>query len=187
MRSDNDGDMKIDAREVPLLALRLQIQLEPYGIKLDANKFNTMIREDNDISHVLKFCGDMLFEGESNYGDDDNSVESELTFDFESFCRSLDDESEESTLKMTYEEKLTMVTVDAKLCKGSVENARGKRMTLMSNKKDKDARKKSIVKEVKRRQTKLAARRKSGAKRPSVLIPEKSFDSRYLRGSMAAC
>mmetsp|Transcript_34132 Transcript_34132/g.71863 ORF Transcript_34132/g.71863 Transcript_34132/m.71863 type:complete len:184 (+) Transcript_34132:958-1509(+) len=167
MRSDNDGDMKIDAREVPLLALRLQIQLEPYGIKLDANKFNTMIREDNDISHVLKFCGDMLFEGESNYGDDDNSVESELTFDFESFCRSLDDESEESTLKMTYEEKLTMVTVDAKLCKGSVENARGKTMTLMPKNNKKDVRKKTIVEEAKRRQTTLETSRSEPAAKVS--------------------
>ena len=39
--------MKIDSKELPLLSLRLQIQLEPYGIKLDTNKFEAMILEDN--------------------------------------------------------------------------------------------------------------------------------------------
>jgi len=47
MVSDKDGDMKIDSKELPLLSLRLQIQLEPYGIKLDTNKFEAMILEDN--------------------------------------------------------------------------------------------------------------------------------------------
>ena len=39
--------MKIDLKELPLLSLRLQIQLEPYGIKLDTSKFVDMIKEDN--------------------------------------------------------------------------------------------------------------------------------------------
>ena len=43
----DDGDMKIDEKEVPFLALRLQIQLEQYGIKLDTAKFDAMIKEDN--------------------------------------------------------------------------------------------------------------------------------------------
>ena len=42
-----DGDMKIEVKELPVLSLRLQIQLDPYGIKLDTRKFETMIREDN--------------------------------------------------------------------------------------------------------------------------------------------
>jgi len=47
LRSDKDGDMKIDDKEIPLLALRLEIQLQPYGIKLDTAAFEDMIREDN--------------------------------------------------------------------------------------------------------------------------------------------
>lgn len=50
MRSDTDGDMKIDLKEVSLLSLRLQIQLSPYGIKLDTAKFEAMVREDNGAS-----------------------------------------------------------------------------------------------------------------------------------------
>lgn len=42
-----DGDMKIDKKEAPLLGLRLQINLEPYGMKLDTKKFEAMINEDN--------------------------------------------------------------------------------------------------------------------------------------------
>lgn len=62
---------------------------------------------------------------------------------------------------MTYEEKATMVSVDDKYSKGSVEVARGKRMTLLPSNSKKDQRRKTIVKEVKRRQTKLAMRRAS--------------------------
>jgi len=47
IRTDTDGDMKISTKELPLLALRLQILLEPYGINLDTNKFQAMIEEDN--------------------------------------------------------------------------------------------------------------------------------------------
>lgn len=39
--------MKIDLKELPLLTLRLQIHLDPYGIKLDTSKFEAMIRENN--------------------------------------------------------------------------------------------------------------------------------------------
>jgi len=42
-----DGDMKIGLQDLPLLSLRLQIQLDPYGITLDTDKFEAMIREDN--------------------------------------------------------------------------------------------------------------------------------------------
>lgn len=154
IRSDTAGDMKIDLEELPLLSLRLQIQLEPYGIKLDASKFKAMIKEDNDISNVLKFCADVLFKGDSNDNDDDDSsVDSELTFDFESFCRTIVDEGE---TKMTHDEKADMVTVEEKYSRGSVEVARGKRMTLIRSKGKTDLRRKTIVNEVKRRQTKLA-------------------------------
>ena len=40
--------MKINSKELPLLSLRLQLQLEPYGIKLDTNKFKAMILELED-------------------------------------------------------------------------------------------------------------------------------------------
>ena len=59
-----------------------------------------------------KFCGDVLFEGDSKNGSgDDNSVDSELTIDFESFCRALDDEG---GAKMAHDGK-------EKFSRGSVE------------------------------------------------------------------
>jgi len=172
MESDKDGDMKINSKELPLLSLRLQLQLEPYGIKLDTNKFKAMILEleDNDISNVMKFCGNMLFEGESNDNGDDDSVDSEVTFDFESFCRSLDDEHQ----TMTYEEKVGMATVDEKFSKGSVEVARGRRMTLVRSTGKTDTRRKTVVKEVEKRQTILAVRRSQEThlfKRPDTRTP----------------
>lgn len=164
IRTDKDGDMKISAKELPLLALRLQILLEPYGINLDTNKFEAMIEEDNDISHVLKFCADVLFQDEEKDDDDDNdSADSELTFDFEAYCKGLGQDEErgdDNHFKMSFEDKISMVTIDKKLSKGSVEVARGKRMTLLPSNSKKDLRKKTIVKEVKRRQSLLAAARR---------------------------
>jgi len=179
MRSDKDGDMKIDDAEIPLLALRLQIQLEPFRMKLDTQKFESMIREDNDIVNVLRFCGDLLFEDErkAKGQDDGDSVDSGVTFDFETFCMSLNEEPADSW-KMTYEEKASMVTVDEKICKGSVDVARGKRVTLMPSKSEKDMRRKTIVNEVKRRQTKLAAKRGS----IQTKSPKYSQSSRRLSG-----
>ncbi len=78
-------------KEIPILSLRLRIQLQPYGIELDTYKFETMIEEDNDISNVLKVCGDLLFpeeEEETDY-DDEDSFGSALTFNFEAFCKKM--------------------------------------------------------------------------------------------------
>lgn len=75
----------------------------------------------------MKFCGDLLFEEENSGGggsDDDDgsgSVDSELTFDFESFCRNMGDGDR---LTMTYQEKASMITVEDQYSKGSVEVAR---------------------------------------------------------------
>ena len=103
-------------QELPLLSLRLQIQLQPYGIKLDTSKFEAMIQEDNDIGNVMRFCGDLLFHPDEDpdtldRSKDDGSVDSELTFDFESFCRQMDEEAE---LKMSYADKVSMISVEGK-------------------------------------------------------------------------
>ncbi len=45
--------MNIAPKELPLIGPRLQIQLEKYGINLDTNKFEAMIREDNGEKQCL--------------------------------------------------------------------------------------------------------------------------------------
>mmetsp|Transcript_2574 Transcript_2574/g.5465 ORF Transcript_2574/g.5465 Transcript_2574/m.5465 type:complete len:395 (+) Transcript_2574:155-1339(+) len=158
LRSDADGNGKIDLHELPLLSIRLGLQLQPYGIKLDTSKFEAMIKEDNDISNVLKFCAEVLFDGDSEdkTDNDDNSVDSEVTFDFESFARSLD---ADGPPRMTVAEKMSMITVSEKYSRGSVEVARGKRMTLHQSKGKSGVERGTIMKEVKRRQTKVTAHR----------------------------
>ena len=79
----------LKVKEIPILSLRLQIQLQAYGIKLDTSKFETMIEEDNDISNVIKVCGELLFSEEEDESDDEDSVDSALTFDFEGFCNKM--------------------------------------------------------------------------------------------------
>ena len=124
----------------------------------------------------MKFCGDMLFEGDSNDNGDDDSVGSEVTFNFESFCRDLDDEHD----TMTFEEKAGMATVDENFSKGSVEVARGKRMTLVQSTSRTDMRRKTIVKEVKKRQTILAARRSQATHLSSHRDSRFSFSSGHV-------
>ena len=95
--------MQIDIKEIPILSLRLRIQLEPYGIKLDQPKFEAMIEQDNCISTVMKFCGNLLFQEEdeeSDHDEDEFSVESGITFDFDGFCKNME-ASEGGKKKMT--------------------------------------------------------------------------------------
>ena len=107
----------------------------------------------------MKFCATLLFadeESNQDNSDDNSSVDSDVTFDFEAFCKNLD---EDEAVKMSQAEKASMATVDDKYSHGSVEVARGKRMTLMPSASKKDLRRKTIIKEVKKRQTVLKARR----------------------------
>eukprot|EP01082_Thalassiosira_pseudonana_P004843 g4167.t1 g4167 contig15:479678-481380(+) len=162
MRSDTDGDMKIDPKEAPLLALRLKIQLTPFGVELDTNRFEAMIKEDNDIGNVMKFCGEVLFamtmnDDEEEDDDYDDGVDSELTF--EDLCKQIAEEEDAGFHEMTTEDKMSMISVQDKFSKGSVEVARGKRMTLMPTKDKGESRRKTIVKEAHRRATKMAVRR----------------------------
>ena len=52
--------MKVDLKNLPVLLLRLQIQLNSHGMSLDTQKFTEMVQKDNDVGNILKICGDML-------------------------------------------------------------------------------------------------------------------------------
>jgi len=153
--------MKIDGKEIHLLSLRLQIQLEPYGISLDTDMFEDMVRQDNEISSVLKFCGRMLFPDDENdsANSDDSDEDDEEIGDLEAFCKTLGEDEEPP---LTFEEKMGMITVNEQFSKGSVEVARGGRMTMVAAKSTGATRRKTIMKEVKKRQTVLAARQSPG-------------------------
>mmetsp|Transcript_36760 Transcript_36760/g.78335 ORF Transcript_36760/g.78335 Transcript_36760/m.78335 type:complete len:147 (-) Transcript_36760:66-506(-) len=126
-----------------------------------------MLKEDNDISNMLKFCGEVLFDGDSgDYNNsDDNSVDSELTFDFESFCKTLNGED---TAKMTTEERMSMVSIGKKYSQGSVEIARGRKMTLAKTKCKKEVHRKTIAKEAKKTLTKISYKNSSRSTRVTM-------------------
>mmetsp|Transcript_19934 Transcript_19934/g.43336 ORF Transcript_19934/g.43336 Transcript_19934/m.43336 type:complete len:418 (-) Transcript_19934:174-1427(-) len=148
IQSDVDGNMKIDLKELAILTLRLQAHLEPLGLELDTHKFEAMIKEDNDISTVLRFCSEVFYEGDVD--DDEASVGSDVTFDFETFCNSLDDD--QSHLKMSRSEKLSMIRINDRFTQGSVETARGHRATLSKAKSKGEVRRDSYFKEVSKHQ-----------------------------------
>lgn len=58
IRSDKDGDMRIDLKEGYTLALRLKIHLHTYGINLDSETFYSMLEQDNSIENIVKFCAE---------------------------------------------------------------------------------------------------------------------------------
>lgn len=52
--------MKLDMKNLPMLIMRLQIQLSSHGMQLDTQEFEAMVRENNDVGHIIKSCGEML-------------------------------------------------------------------------------------------------------------------------------
>ena len=157
-------------KEIPILSLRLRIQLEPYGIKLNQNKFEAMIEEDNDISTVMKFCGNLLFQeddSESDHDEDEFSVESGLTFEFEEFCKKIEEKAPKRGKKKA--SIMDIVTVGEKYAQGSVEVAQAGEATLLTTKNKKEERRKVILKEVKKRQVKLSKKQASLGLSPGTL------------------
>lgn len=127
MQSDRSGDMKIDAKELPLLSLRLQTQLQSHGIELDTAKFQAMVRENNDVSNIVRFCCDLLFGDE----DDDDEDDDEPT---------AGQPAQGGNHQMSRKEKLGMLKIDEKYSKGSVDAARGEGAGLGKTQKSKDGR-----------------------------------------------
>jgi hypothetical protein len=52
--------MTVDLKNLPLLIMRLQIQLNSHGMHLDTDEFEAMVKDNNDIGYVIKKCGEML-------------------------------------------------------------------------------------------------------------------------------
>ena len=57
--------MKVDLKNLPILIMRLQIQLNSNGMELDTEKFKEMVSKNNDVGSVIKQCGEMLYGGNS--------------------------------------------------------------------------------------------------------------------------
>ncbi len=173
-------------KEIPILSLRLQIQLQAYGIKLDTSKFETMIEEDNDISNVIKVCGDLLFSEEEDESDyDEDSVDSALTFDFDAFCNKMEDKTPEGGKKTNA--IATMLEVGEQWTHGSVEVARGGAMTLMPTKNKKEERRKQIVSEVNKRQKKLGRKSSSLGLTPGMLDTSDRSEGSFTSGNVIVC
>jgi hypothetical protein len=70
----------VDLKNLPVLILRLEVQLSAHGIRLNSEKFNEMVRrEGNDVGSVFKICGDML--ALNDKGDKDPAIMDVVTLD----------------------------------------------------------------------------------------------------------
>ena len=53
-------DMKVDLKNLPLLIMRLEIQLNSHGMELNAEKFSELVSKNNDVGVVTKQCGKLF-------------------------------------------------------------------------------------------------------------------------------
>jgi hypothetical protein len=145
----------MDLKEGHLLALRLKIELEAHGIELDADRFQQVLEDDNDIAQILKFCGKVLYPESQKKGQTEDLESLALSYEdsscsedddfavlgdtapvrkptsFAGFCRMLEEDLrvECNDVKMTKEDKLSMICLSKKYTSGSVAAARGMSMT----------------------------------------------------------
>ena len=52
--------MRIDLKNLPLLIMRLEIQLNSHGMELNAEKFSELVSKNNDVGIVIKRCGELF-------------------------------------------------------------------------------------------------------------------------------
>lgn len=109
---DRNNDRKICEKELSKLVIALRIRLEAQGIDLDVDKFKAMVRKDDDIAHVIKLLGKIMF--------DDHFDQERLS--------AADDMSCEQK-----ENLMSMFVVQDRYSKGSVAKARGSFIPLSSN------------------------------------------------------
>ena len=105
-----------------------------------------------DISNVLRFCGDLLFEEYlGDHEDDDESITSEATMGFEAFCESMRDDV--PPRRPSFKEQARMITCNDTYSGGSVEVARGGRMGITFCKGPKCAQRQALLKEARKRRS----------------------------------
>ena len=102
--------MKVEIQSLPLLMMRLEIQLNSHGLKVDMEELEAMVLENNDVGHIIKCCGELITNPESKAS--------------------------------------SMVTILPEYAKGSLDVARGERVSLKS--KPKLEHRNTTVRDVKR-------------------------------------
>lgn len=85
IKSDTDNDHKIDKREADMLALRIRLQLEEYGVEFNSEKFLRAVGNCPSIPCVLSIAQKLLQpmsglenDDESDDSDDDDSVDDNI-------------------------------------------------------------------------------------------------------------
>eukprot|EP00956_Cyclotella_meneghiniana_P028853 scaffold68283_cov86-Cyclotella_meneghiniana.AAC.1 len=55
-----NGDMEVDIKNLPLLMTGLENQLASHGLSIDSDEFEEMVKENNDISRIIKCSYELL-------------------------------------------------------------------------------------------------------------------------------
>ena len=148
IRSDNNNDMAINLKELKALSLRIRLSLQEKGIDLDEESFQSMVRLDPDISTVLKVVGAIMFEEESIDGKNLDEYadlarreverQNELTGSLFAAGSALARLRKIATTYASAESRgeeveATIFTLQERYTQGSVDVARGTRVTLSRN------------------------------------------------------
>jgi len=94
------------------LVIAIRIRLEAQGIDLDIDKFKAMVRKDDDVAHVIRSLGKIMFD--DHFDPDRLSVADQSSYEEE-------------------ENLMSMFVVQDRYTKGSVAKARGSFISLSSN------------------------------------------------------
>jgi hypothetical protein len=90
LKSDKNNNSTIDRFETKILALRIRLQLQEYGVEFDAAKFMIAIRKDPSVTGVMSLAMKLL-----DHGDGGSDNEGEQTKDdddiFDMFYLASDD------------------------------------------------------------------------------------------------
>jgi len=97
LKSDKNNDSTIDRFESKILALRIRLQLQEYGVEFDAAKFMIAIRKDPSVTGVMSLAMKLL-----DHGDGGSDNEGEQTKDdddiFDMFYLASDDSESRTSI-----------------------------------------------------------------------------------------
>lgn len=110
---DRNNDSKICENELSDLVFAIKIRLDAHGVDLDVDKFKAMIRKNDDVAHIIKGLGKVMFDDESEQLDQER-----ISAVSSSSCG----ENEENFI--------SMFAIQKRYTRGSVASARGSAVPL---------------------------------------------------------
>ncbi|KAL7460961.1 hypothetical protein ACHAXS_001395 [Conticribra weissflogii] len=113
VQSDKDNDQTIDKNEGKVLALKIRLQLQEYGVEFDSEKFMKVIEKNPTVPGVIAVVQRLLPTGKEEQEEDDEDIDYDSDFDSDE-----ESDDEDEMYDMFY------MSEEAEMSRGSVAGAR---------------------------------------------------------------